>query len=210
MPVRAFLAAAFVVALAAFAFAAEAPKPPRVLLIGDSISIYYHPFVKEMLAGKAVVIHSGHAGGSRDGLKGLAKILASSGGKWDVIHFNWGLHDVKEHCVVPIEEYEKNLRELVKQLKATGAKLVWASSTPVGSHRDGNAGDRQDKDVVAYNAVARKIMDENKIPIDDLYAAVKPTVADLQKTDEVHFTDEGSKFLAKSVVESIAAVLSGK
>ena len=29
------------------------------------------------------------------------------------------------------EQYEKNLRELVKRLKATGAKLVWASTTPI-------------------------------------------------------------------------------
>ena len=189
---------------------APAGKPPRVLLIGDSISIYYAPFVKELLAGKAEVVHSGHAEGTRFGLKNLPRMLAQSGGKWDIIHFNWGLHDVKDHKVVPIEEYEKNLRDLVKQLKATGAKLVWATTTPVGAHRGGNAGDRQDKDVVAYNEVALKIMQENSIPIDDLYAAAKPTLADIQKPDEVHFTDDGSKLLAKSVAESIlAAVTAG-
>ncbi len=182
---------------------AQAAKPPRVLLIGDSICIYYAPFVKELLAGKAVVVQGGHAGGTRDGLRGLSKTLAQSGDRWDVIHFNWGLHDVKDHCVVPIAEYEKNLRELVKQLKATGAKLVWATTTPVGAHRGGNAGDRQDKDVVAYNAVALAVIRENGIPVDDLYAAAKPTLADIQKPDEVHFTDDGSKLLAKSVAESI-------
>ena len=51
-----------------------------------------------------------------------------------MIHFNWGLHDLKimadgKRQVEP-EDYEKNLRALVAKMKATGAKLIWATTTP--------------------------------------------------------------------------------
>ena len=100
---------------------------------------------------------------------------------------------------MPIEEYERNLRQLVKQLQASGARLVWASTTPVGSLAT------TDAEVVRYNAVAKKVMDENKIPIDDLYAVAKPQLDKIQKGDGLHFEAEGCKLLAKSVVESILA-----
>ena len=80
--------------------------------------------------------------------KGIAEIDQWLGkGKWDVIHFNWGLHDLKymgsqdqsltdpklpgSHQQVLIDEYEANLRKLVARLEKTGAKLVWRSTNPV-------------------------------------------------------------------------------
>jgi len=67
---------------------------PRVLLIGDSISIGYTVPVRGLMKAKANV----HRPRTNCGptTKGLAEIDAWLGdGKWDVIHFNWGLHDLK-------------------------------------------------------------------------------------------------------------------
>jgi hypothetical protein len=67
---------------------------PRVLLIGDSISIGYTLDVREMLKGKANVHRIPTNGGpTTNGLKSIKAWLGDS--KWDVIHFNWGLHDLK-------------------------------------------------------------------------------------------------------------------
>ena len=64
----------------------------------------------------------------------------------------------------PLEQYTKNLRELVKRLHATKAKLIWASTTPVP---DGKVNPpRKNADVIAYNNVAKKIMEENGVLID--------------------------------------------
>src|SRR5579871_6751034 len=100
-------------------------KLPRVLLIGDSISIGYTPGTTKLLEGKAKVTHHpGNAETTRNGLKMLPAWLKD--GPFDVIHFNWGLWDLVDGGkAVPIDEYEKNLRELVKQLKQTKAKLIW-------------------------------------------------------------------------------------
>ena len=207
---RAFLLKlAVLVGLPTLALAADKdqPKLPRVLLIGDSISIGYTPHATKLLESKAKVTHhAGNAENTRNGLKQLPAWLKE--GPFDVIHFNWGLWDLVDGGkAVPIEEYEKNLRELVKQLKETKAKLIWASTTPVP---EVNGRKRRDVDVVAYNAVAKKIMEENKIPIDDLYEFVKPQLAKLQQTNDVHFSKEGSQELAKQVAQSIQKVLEEK
>ena len=62
-------------------------------------------------------------------------------------------------------------------------------------------------DVQAYNAVARKIMDEQKVAVDDLYSFALPQLAKIQQPVNVHFTAEGSKTLAKQVAASIEAAL---
>jgi acyl-CoA thioesterase-1 len=192
----------------AFAVVKDDLSLPRVLLIGDSISIGYTVAARDLLKGKANVHRIPTNGGPTiNGLQNLDKWLG--GGKWDVIHFNWGLHDLRfmddgKHQV-PIDQYEKNLRELVARLKKTGAKLIWASTTPVS---DGDLKPpRKNGDVIAYNAVARKIMDENQVAIEDLYAFALPKLATIQLPANVHFTAEGSRALAERVAASILAAL---
>ena len=57
---------------------------------------------------------------------GLEKMTAWLGdGKWDVIHFNFGLHDAKYSSETTLratrEQYADNLRKLIAEMKATGA-----------------------------------------------------------------------------------------
>lgn len=196
----------------------DVPGLPRVLLIGDSISIGYTLPVREMLKGKANV----HRPRTNCGptTRGLAEIDNWLGdGKWDVIHFNWGLHDLKymgpqgqnladpkaadSGQQVPIDEYEANLRKLVDRLRQTGAKLIWRSTTPVPEGARG----RVVGDSAKYNAVAKKIMDEHEIPIDDQYTFALGRLKEIQKPADVHFTPEGSRELAKQAVAAIEKAL---
>jgi len=192
---------------------------PRVLLIGDSISMDYTVSVRRLLDGRANV-HRVPMNGSTTvvGLENLSAWLGDK--KWDVIHFNWGLHDLTvllgqgglkndgSH-LVPLDQYQKNLEELVKRLKLTGATLVWATTTPVPS-ADVAILYRKSSDAIAYNAVAQKIMEENGIAIDDLYAFALPRLGTIQKPANVHFTDAGSEELAKEVAASILVALKGR
>jgi lysophospholipase L1-like esterase len=194
----------------AFAPVTDDPKLPRVLLIGDSISIGYTIPVRKLLQGKANVHRIWENGGPTS--NGLAKIdtwLAP--GKWDVIHFNWGLHDLKQvngKYQVPLEEYEKNLTELVKKLKATGAKLIWATTTPVPEGEQKPP--RKAEDPPRYNAVAKKIMDENGVAIDDLYAFALPKVKEIQLISNVHYTPKGYQALGEEAAKAIQAALEKK
>ncbi|MBI3880298.1 MAG: SGNH/GDSL hydrolase family protein [Verrucomicrobia bacterium] len=190
----------------------DVPGLPRVLLIGDSISMGYTVPTRALLKGKANVHRPPtNCSSTGNGLTHLKSWLGDK--KWDVIHFNFGLHDAKlppegnRHA--PPEVYEKNLRELVKQMKATGAKLIFATTTPVP-----NGGvispTRRFGSVDQYNAIAKKVREENGVVIDDLNAAITPHVANLQRPNDVHFSAAGSDLLAKQVAASIESALKSK
>lgn len=180
---------------------------PRVLLIGDSISMGYTLAVRELLAGKANVHRPPTNCGPTS--RGVEQINAWLGdGRWDVIHFNFGLHDLKimddgQHQVA-LEQYEKNLRQVVERMKKTKAKLIWCSTTPVP---ESSSPPRHDADVQAYNAAAKQIMDEQGVAIDDLYAFALPQLSKIQRPSNVHFSPEGSKVLARQVTESIEQMM---
>lgn len=180
---------------------------PRVLLIGDSISIGYTLAVRELLTGKANVHRPPVNCGPT--IRGVEQIDAWLGdGRWDVIHFNFGLHDLKimddgKHQVA-LDQYEKNLRQLVERMKKTKARLIWCSTTPVP---ESSSPPRHNADVLAYNAAAKRVMDEQEIAIDDLYAFALPQLEKIQLPNNVHFSPEGSKVLARQVAESIEKAL---
>jgi acyl-CoA thioesterase-1 len=189
-----------------FAPITDDPALPRVLLIGDSISIGYTLPTRAALAGKANVHRpAANCGPTSRGLESIDQWLGD--GRWDVIHFNWGLHDLKRiegKHQVPIDGYEKNLRKLVERLKKTGATLIWCSTTPVP---EGCQPPRTNEDTIAYNAVAKKIMEEKSVTIDDLYAFALPRLEKIQRPANVHFTPEGSAVLAKQVAAAIGKAL---
>ncbi len=192
----------------AFVESPDVPGLSRVLLIGDSISIGYTPAVRELLRGKANVHRIPINGGpTTTGLQNLEKWLGS--GHWDAIHFNFGLHDLKlmnnaKHQV-ELPEYERNLRTMVATMKKTGAVLVWASTTPVPEGK--LEPPRDSPDVIAYNDVARRVMDQAGVAIDDLYSLALPHLSEWQRRANVHFTEEGYTKLAESVAAKLVGCL---
>jgi acyl-CoA thioesterase-1 len=75
-------------------------KIPNVLILGDSISIGYYPFVKKALLGKVNLfrptLKNGHfenCAGTTNGVVKISEWLGET--QWDLIHFNFGLHDIK-------------------------------------------------------------------------------------------------------------------
>jgi lysophospholipase L1-like esterase len=184
----------------AWDFVADDPKLPRVLLIGDSVSRGYTQAVRKELAGK-VNVHRAPAncGPTASGLKNLDAWLGV--GKWDLVHFNFGIHD---RATAP-ELYEQNLEQLMTLLEATGAKLVWASTTPVPP--DTKDGEAAAKAIVEKNKIAARVMQKHKAVIDDLYAWMLPDLARYQNPKDVHFTGPGYERLAQRVARVIEVAL---
>lgn len=197
---------------------------PKVLILGDSISIGYYPFVKELLAGKAEVIRPFKTDGNAENCQGTTNGIANidrwiGDAKWDVIHFNFGLHDIKhvdadtgknsnkleDPRQAEPKQYKKNLKLITKKLRATGAKLIFATTTPYPENVGGPL--RKYGDAEAYNKFAVKIMKKHKIPVNDLYAFVLPIMSDIQRPENVHFTEEGSQALAEQVLKNITEYL---
>ena len=186
----------------AWDFVADDPRLPRVLLIGDSVSRGYTQAVRKELAGK-VNVHRAPAncGPTASGLKNLDAWLGDPAKKWDAIHFNFGIHN---RATAP-EVYEKELDELVRRLEASGAKLVWASTTPIPPEtKDGAAAAAA---IVEKNKIAARVMQKHGVVIDDLYAWMLPDLAKFQNPKDVHFTAAGYDRLAQRVARVIETAL---
>ena len=164
-------------------------KLPRVLIIGDFVYQQASPGVQKDLKGKVTVhyprLDPGIVISSTSVLEHFDQLIGE--GDWDLIHFNVGLGDLiycapgmKAFRVFPRhvgglrnttpEQYEKNLNELATRLKATGSKLVWASTTPI-RHSASNVFEKGSE--IEYNTIADKVMKEHGIPTNDMYTFVK-------------------------------------
>jgi hypothetical protein len=177
----------------AWDYVEDDPSLPRVLLIGDSISRGYTIPVRRGLAGKANVHRAPeNCGSTKRGLETLDVWLGD--GNWDVIHFNFGIHDRNS----PPAEYEERLDAIVERLKETGAKLIWATSTPISPDTPNVKAGSSAKS----NEIAQKVMKRHDIPINDLYGYIKPTLAEHQLPKNCHFSQDGYEHLGKKVVEA--------
>ncbi|MBI5723011.1 MAG: hypothetical protein HZA50_03555 [Planctomycetes bacterium] len=186
---------------------------PKILIIGDSISLGYAPHVADMLAGEFDVVHNeGNAGDSGQLLAALDGYLAAASAV--VVHFNCGLHDIKrlkagaDQCNIPLPDYKANLARIVQRLDRIGMRLIWAASTPVIDSRHAARKDfsfhRRQSDVEAYNGAAMEIIRPAGIKINDLHErTVAGGTEKLIGPDGVHLTDEGYRLLAAAVAHAI-------
>lgn len=193
---------------AAMAPVTDDPKLPRVLLIGDSISIGYTVQVRQKLAGIANVHRVPVNAGATE--VGIANIDAWLGNKkWDAIHFNFGLHDAKyasrTEQRATRDQYIANLQSLIDTMRKHGAKhLVFATTTPIPEMlKYGVAtGGRVFDSIEARNELAIELMKKNNVAIDDLYTLVKNNPG-TGRDHDVHFTLEGYELLSTAVADSI-------
>ena len=187
----------------AWDFVKDDPALPRVLLIGDSVSRGYTAAVRKALGGKANVHRApANCGPTASGIKHIDAWLADhpGGEKWDVIHFNFGIHDRG----TPMADYTARLEQLVQRMKQTGAKLVWASTTPIPDNPEQK---QTAVSIVERNAAAAEVMQKHGVAIDDLFGFITPRLAEMQRPKDVHFKDEGYELLGQQVGESITDAL---
>lgn len=188
------------------------PSLPNVLLIGDSISIGYTLPVREQLSGIANVFRPlANCGPTIRGLESLDEWLGER--KWSVIHFNFGLHDLKYvdetgkmanppqsgSQLVPIDQYEQNLDKITLRLLETNARIIWCSTTPVPEGSNG----RIKGDADRYNEAASRVATAHSLAVNDLYSFALRRLDSIQLPANVHFTDDGSAILGTQVVSRI-------
>jgi lysophospholipase L1-like esterase len=187
----------------AWDFVKDDPELPRIILIGDSISRSYTQPVRQLLKDKTNVHRApANCGPTTTGLREIDGWLTEGQGKgnWDIIVFNFGIHDRNR----PAKEYAENLEKLLDKLQKTGAKLLWVHTTPFNDKTDPVDAPLKGSQL---NEVADKIMKEHDIPICDLYTACVERTKELIGEDRTHFTAEGQKVLAEEIYRSIIPLL---
>ena len=223
---QSLLALSFLLGLTLLQATGQNEERPQVLIIGDSISLGYTPVLQGMLYGEVNIQRPLNDGGgwincegTKRGVQMIDEWLAL--GDFDLIHFNFGLHDLKHvhpdtgrNSTDPahpqqsdITQYEANLKVIVRKLKASGAKLIFATTTPYPDKPGGPL--RRADQPGKYNEVAVKIMEENGIPVNDLHAFVLPGMEELLLPNNVHFRPSANLQLAERVAEHIRKALDG-
>ncbi|MBT8037783.1 MAG: SGNH/GDSL hydrolase family protein [Verrucomicrobiae bacterium] len=179
------------------------PKLPRVLVVGDSISMNYHQAAKKALAGMANYYRvQGNGGPSDRGVSAMELWLgdyAEKGLHWDVIQFNHGLHDLKQAYdekndswgkhQVAIEDYKNNLEKEIAIMKKTGATLIWCETTPVPNNSRGPYARRKGEAAV-YNKAAMEVISKYpEILVNKLHQTISESksMEKWRQGSDVHF-----------------------
>ena len=188
----------------------------KIVLIGDSIRKGYDAYVKEKLEGQAQVFFPEE--NCRFAQYVYLNLLGwKMDGNWgddvDLVHWNAGLWDVghlmDEGTITTPEQYALTLRRIVKRIRMLfpRAVIVFATSTPVIEEQYGKDFWRKNADIEQYNAIAKEIMAELDVLVDDLYPVMKGIPA-CERSDMTHFyTPEGTKRIGNAVLGCICPVL---
>ncbi|MCL5271325.1 MAG: SGNH/GDSL hydrolase family protein [bacterium] len=187
---------------------------PRLMIIGDSISVQYGPYLArdvaaffdlgrpdDEAASQALadldIPRGSNIGDSAVVLEAIEKGAREGGLGVDVLLLNCGLHDIKTDPAtgakqVPLEQYEDNLRRVVELVGAMRTRLIWVRTTPAvetAHNKPEMTFHRYAADVRAYNAAADRIMTEAGVPEIDLYRFTVSQGPDIY-CDHVHFKEE--------------------
>jgi len=200
--------------------AVDDPTLPRVLVIGDSISMNYHESAKAALKGIANYHRIESNSGPSDRGVACAELWLGNHTKpglhWDLIQFNHGLHDLKQPYdaetdqwgphQVTLDDYKQNLEKIIQTLKQSGAILAWCTTTPVPNDSQGRFARRKDEDLV-FNAAAREVISRHPdIRIHDLNTFIRQTNTfdEWRQGSDVHFWRQED---AQSVGEEVARLI---
>lgn len=202
------------------------PSLPRILVIGDSISMGYRGFISEHFKGKAYVDY--WVGGTwftteafKDGEPPPAKVWAGvlGNGPYDVVSWNaMTLHTWNGSPGRCDEKtYPGNMTRMLEHLQKTypKTKFVWVRCTPWRTTPDKGRptiDPVKNDPIVRLNKLTDAVMASHGVPEVDLYALCEERFDTLQEgsKDSVHWPQSVSKEMAAMICQEIENILSRK
>ena len=172
---------------------------PYILLIGDSITMQYQDQVTKALKDKAYVGYMTTSLSVADPLYPTPLTYILRLRKYNIIHFNNGLHGKPYTNEAYATSYEKAIKLIKKN--QPDVKIVLVSSTPLKLQVDPGF----QKKVMQRNTIVKKLAEKYALPLDDLYSEMKDK--DALHKDEFHFKKEGANILAKNVIKTLLPIL---
>lgn len=189
----------------------------KVFLIGDSIRLGYDSRVRELLLDEAQLYWSRenaqytthtlrfvHEWASTDCDPETIDLVHWNNGLWDTLHV---LGD--ELPMIPPEAYRENLHRIAGRLRRVfpRAQIAFATTTSVITERMRPGFSRTNGEIERYNDIAREVMREEQIAVDDLYPVARAMPDDWHALDGTHYTEEGYQALAEAVAAFLRALL---
>ena len=181
----------------------------KVVLLGDSIRLIgYGAKVEEMLRadGCEVWQSEDNCRFAKYTLRMIFDFKDQIEGA-DVIHWNNGLWDCTElfgdGTFTPVEDYVKEMTRIAKLLLATGAKVIFATTTPTNPEYEYT----HTEQVRKFNAALVPVLQDMGIEINDLFSAMEAHDVDGICEDMLHLNELGKEICAKQVYEHIKKAL---
>ncbi|MBI2441823.1 MAG: SGNH/GDSL hydrolase family protein [Lentisphaerae bacterium] len=180
----------------------------KVMLIGDSIRMSYQAAVRKRLADVAEVW------GPDDNCRFVKYTLwnvaawLNQCGQPDVIHWNNGIWDVYRQnqemgIFTSLEEYAADLKRVLRELRRTGAQVIWATTTPVKPE----CLTCRNEDIAKYNAEAVRIMTAEQVATNDLNCLLMADLNGFISQDNVHLSEAGVEACGEAVARMILKYL---
>ena len=171
---------------------------PRVLMIGDSISVGYRSAVFARIREKygAATVSTSKALDNPHFTAEIDALASSEGFEYRVIHFNNGLHGFQ----LSGDEYRTHYEETVRFLRDRwpDARLILAASTPVTENGRPDVLAPINEKVLERNRIAHRIAEKNGLEYNDLYALVEGDPS-LRSPDGYHYNGAGYEKMADRI-----------
>lgn len=176
---------------------------PDILVIGDSISIGWTPFVQQALGANYDVIHNPCNGGSsQNGVKHIQYWL-SLRPHWYAIVYNHGIWDLTRGRGITGSIYRHYLTLETESIMDATSRPLFVLTTSVPIHEPL----RSRNSVPAYNNIALSVL--NGIPYVDNYS-LSLTIEHLHthpaEQNNVHWTPAGSAILADNILDALDSI----
>jgi lysophospholipase L1-like esterase len=180
----------------------------KVLLLGDSIRMGYEPLVRDGLKGMAEVVSPEENGRFAKHTLWGVNLWIRELGRPDIVHWNNGLWDLHHEApmvetLTSLIEYIDTLKRIINELQRTGAKIIFATTTPVPVDTIA----RNNAEIDSYNSAAVKLMKKNEIEVNDLNSLIKQDLDGNICEDKLHLSDQGNTKCAKQVIDKITNYL---
>lgn len=197
-----------------FQYIEDDPSLPRVLILGDSISIGTWELFRHLHRNIHLVnIHtaSANCGGNREWDAYLNDWLGTC--PWDVIHFNIGQHFYGWRL------YQRQLPRYVETMQkhSPNAKIVFATTTPSPFDNPETVPNKSDCKhynklrpkgfAPKLNEIARRLLEPMNVTFNDRYAAIMPHLKEHQKYCDIHLERSGYDLIARQDWRVIASLL---
>lgn len=183
---------------------------PKVLVLGDSISLGYTPVIQKNLESRFSVTHGCGAGETKRCNNGFAALIVArlpqffAKGDSDIVTFNTGIHDMsvsvrglkdglpcaQKSRITPIDKYRSDLNTIFDYLTKHSKIVIWIDTTTLPSYMCAAASLKE------YNTAAEQVAQEHG-------AYILHTISVDHDAAGIHFTSLGYEKIGTQISDCI-------